>query len=44
LLEDEEKHYDWLTSQLTVIKQVGLERYLNGMREEPKEDEEDHDD
>jgi bacterioferritin len=44
LLKDEENHYDWLTSQQTVIQQVGLDLYLDGMREEPKKEEEEDED
>lgn len=28
MLHDEEEHYDWLETQLGLIEQVGLERYL----------------
>ena len=44
LLQDEESHYDWLTSQKSVIERVGIERYLAAMREDPNHDEDDDDD
>lgn len=38
LLKDEEQHYDWLTAQLDVIKDVGLPRYL-AQQTRPEHDE-----
>jgi bacterioferritin len=36
LLEDEEKHVDWLEAQLYQIKELGYERYLTQQLGEEK--------
>jgi bacterioferritin len=36
LLQDEEKHVDWLEAQMHQIKEIGYERYLSQHIKEPK--------
>jgi len=28
MVQDEERHYDWLDAQLNVISEIGVENYL----------------